>query len=130
MHDARVLIVEDDALIAMAMEDTLLDAGFAVIAVQNGASAIGKLEAECGTIDAVITDIRMPGGITGWDVGVRARELKASMPLIYCSGDKAADWRARGVSSSIMFGKPFDLNRLVTTLTELVTTNAPKQSAN
>jgi DNA-binding response OmpR family regulator len=37
MHDARVLIVEDDALVAMALEDTLLDAGFAVIAVQNGA---------------------------------------------------------------------------------------------
>ena len=127
MHDARVLIVEDDALKAMTLEGALTEAGFDVVAVQDGASAISKLESENTRIDAVVTDIRMPGNYSGWDAGARARELQANIPVIYCSGDKAADWSTKGVSASVMLRKPFALDRLVAAVTELVASRYNQQ---
>jgi DNA-binding response OmpR family regulator len=128
MNDACVLIVEDDALVAMALEDSLTEAGFIVVSAEDGASAIRKLEAEGATIDAVVTDIRMPGNLTGWDVGMRARELRATMPVIYCSGDKAVDWSIRGVPDSVMLRKPFALDHLVNAVSELLGTASNQQA--
>lgn len=129
MHDARILVVEDDPLVAMALEDTLTEAGFIVVSAQDGASAISKLEAEGPTIDAVVTDIRMPGKLTGWDVGMRARELRADIPVVYCSGDKAVDWSTRGVQDSVMLRKPFALDHLVNAVCDLLGTGPNQQVA-
>ena len=120
MQDIRVLLVEDEPLVAMALEDTLTDAGFTVITAGDASSAIEKLELEHGQIQAVVTDIRMPGQLSGWDVGCRARDLEPEMPVIYCSGDKAADWSARGVPGSVMLRKPFALDQLAATVAEMI----------
>jgi DNA-binding NtrC family response regulator len=120
MHDMRVLVVEDEPLVAMALEDTLTDAGFSVISAGDASSAIRKLEDQHNCIQAVVTDIRMPGQLSGWDVGYRARDLEPEMPVVYCSGDKAADWSAMGVPGSIMLRKPFALEQLASTVAELI----------
>jgi DNA-binding response OmpR family regulator len=59
----RILIVEDEALVAMLVEDTLLDAGFAVIGpvatVADAMAAIGR-----GGFDAAVLDMNL-GGVSG-----------------------------------------------------------------
>ena len=120
MQDMRVLIVEDEPLVAMALEDTLIDAGFSVISAGDASSAIRTLEQEHDQIQAVVTDIRMPGQLSGWDVGYRARDLEPEMPVIYCSGDKAADWSAKGVPGSVMLRKPFPLDQLAAAVEDLI----------
>ncbi|WP_108396513.1 response regulator [Devosia submarina] len=120
MHDIRVLVVEDEPLVAMALEDTLTDAGFTVISAGDASSAIQKLENEHSHIQAVVTDIRMPGLLSGWDVAYRARDLEPEMPVIYCSGDKAADWSECGVPGSVMLLKPFALEQLAVMVAEMI----------
>ena len=120
MQENRVLVVEDEALVAMALEDFLSEAGFTVVLASDAASAVKKLEAEFHDFEAVVTDIRMPGSLSGWDVGERARKLRPNMPVVYCSGDKGADWAARGVPNSIMLLKPFSMTELVATLAQLM----------
>lgn len=129
MRANRVLVVEDEPLVAMALDDILSEAGFVVVLASNAALAITALEAECESIDAVVTDIRMPGALSGWHVGKRARELKADMPVIYCSGDKAADWSLEGVPNSIMLRKPFAMSQLVTAVIELTHESSSSYSA-
>jgi DNA-binding NtrC family response regulator len=127
MQQKRVLVVEDEALVAMALEDFLSEAGFTVTLASDAASAVRKLEGEFQELTAVVTDIRMPGALSGWDVGKRARELRPDMPVVYCSGDKAADWSSRGVPNSLMLLKPFGMDQLVEAVAQLVT-EAPGHS--
>lgn len=122
-----MLVVEDEALVAMALEDYLSDAGFTVTLATDAASAVSKLEAEFQNFEAVVTDIRMPGVLSGWDVGKRARELRPDIPVVYCSGDKAGDWSSRGVPNSLMLLKPFSMSELVEAVARLVA-GAPSHS--
>lgn len=120
MQDSRVLIVEDEAMVAMAYEDALTEAGFVVELASNAELGIHALEKSHRELVAVVTDIRMPGSLSGWDVGHRARELVPDIPVIYCSGDKGAEWSAQGVPGSIMLHKPFALCQLVIAVSQLI----------
>ena len=71
-------------------------------------------------IRALITDIRMGEGPDGWEIARRARELNPRLPVIYMSGDSAADWSAQGVPGSIMLQKPFASAQIVTAVASLI----------
>lgn len=114
-----LLLVEDEPLIQLVLGDGLIDGGFHVTIAENGATALDALEARAETFDAVVTDIKLGDGPNGWEVGRRARELVPVMPIVYMTGDSAADWRRWGVASSILILKPVGITqveRAVTTL--------------
>lgn len=69
----------------------------------------------------VITDIRLQDRAPdGWEVGRIAREIDLEMPVVYISGDSAADWLSKGVPNSIMLAKPFAMPRLITAIWQLL----------
>jgi CheY-like chemotaxis protein len=115
-----VLIVEDEPLVSMAIEDAVSDAGFEFVAVSTGDAAILELEQDPTRFSAVLTDVRMPGTATGWDVAHRARELCPTMPVIYMTGDSAYLWTAHGVPNSVLLQKPFVDAQLITALATLL----------
>ena len=59
-----VLIVEDEPIVRMSISDTLLQAGFEVLASANGAEALEVLAVRPDVL-AVVTDIVMPGAVDG-----------------------------------------------------------------
>ncbi len=73
---ARILYVEDDALLRMATVLALKDAGFDVLQAANGIQAQAELAS--GRFDCVISDISMPGGVSGIEV-VRMHELLGTL---------------------------------------------------
>ena len=87
--------------------------------MSSGLQAIGVLEEDESTVSGVITDIRLGEGPDGWEVARRAREINASFPIIYTSGDSAHDHAVRGVPDSMMLQKPFALAQLVTAISTL-----------
>ncbi len=115
-----VLLAEDDALVQMTLEEIMGDAGFDFVMVVTGQQAVDALEREPERFCALVTDIRMPGKLTGWDAAHRARELKPSLPVIYMTGDSAQEWRAHGVPDSVLLQKPFVPAQLVTALATLL----------
>ncbi|MGE7368342.1 response regulator [Neorhizobium sp. NPDC001467] len=115
-----ILIVEDDALVSIAVEDLVSDGGFDFVSSRTGDEAITELETDAARFCAVLTDIRMPGSSTGWDVARRARELAPAMPVIYMTGDSASQWSANGVPNSILLQKPFVDAQLMTALANLL----------
>jgi DNA-binding response OmpR family regulator len=112
----KVLLVEDDHLVAEALRLQLEEAGYEVDQCRTGAEALVSLDRAAGAYGAVVTDIRMPGDVTGWEVARHARHLASAIPVIYMSGDSAADWAAEGVPRSVMLAKPFAGSQLIVAL--------------
>lgn len=126
MSPVTVLLVEDEGLLAFALEEAFVDAGYEAVVAKDGNVAVRELEANPERFKAVVTDIRMPKGPDGWDVGHRARELMPTMAVVYMSGDSARDWVSKGVPNSLMLSKPFALDQAVTAVSQLLN-NAPPQ---
>jgi DNA-binding response OmpR family regulator len=111
-----VLLVEDDPLNLIVLQAALEDAGFQVMLASHADEAVIKLKRSAAAITALITDIRLPGRITGWDVARAAREVKANMPVIYISGWNEQDRRTEAVSGAIVLEKPVALSALIDAL--------------
>jgi CheY-like chemotaxis protein len=115
-----VLVSEDEALVRLVVEEYLTDAGFEVMIASNGTEAIAKLEAGTGEIRALVTDVHLGKGPTGWEVAHRARELLPDLPVIYMTAAGGPEWSANGVPNSVLIAKPFAGAQLVTALSTLL----------
>lgn len=114
----RILLVEDEHLIALGAQASLEDAGYEVSVVATGSNAVAQLEA--GPFAAVVTDIRLGPGIDGWEVARQARHIAPTLPIVYVSGDSAADWPSDGVPNSIMLSKPYAEAQLIQAVSQLI----------
>ena len=115
----RILLVEDEQLIAIGAQSALEDGGYEVAHVATGHAAIAELEIGISNFVALVTDIRLGQGPDGWEVARRARHLSATLPIVYVSGDSAADWPSQGVPNSIMLSKPYAEAQLLQAVTQL-----------
>jgi EAL domain-containing protein (putative c-di-GMP-specific phosphodiesterase class I) len=84
----RVLIVEDDRGLLEAYADILLDAGFDVTSVMDGAGALRALLDE--SYDVVLSDVVMPDG-TGVDVLRAVRERDLDVPVVLVTGNPSVE---------------------------------------
>jgi len=87
-----ILLADDEHLIRMLVEEALTEAGYAVCAASGGSEALEMLAAPDQRFVGLVTDIRMPGSVNGWDLAHRARELRGDMTIVYISADSQADW--------------------------------------
>ena len=102
-----LLVVEDEPLVRSMIEDMLLDAGFSVRPVENGARAIELVDSIGCAIHGVVTDVRLGAGPDGWTVARHIRGRCPGLPVVYVTGDSAHEWRTEGVSDSLLIQKPF-----------------------
>jgi two-component system OmpR family response regulator len=116
-----VLVVEDEALILELVRTALEDAGFPVLTAQDDEEAVSALEAVAARgLAAMVTDVRLGGGRTGWDIARRARELNPELPVLYVTGDSAHEWIVQGVPRSTVMSKPFAAAQVVVALATLL----------
>jgi signal transduction histidine kinase len=80
----RILIVDDDALIAEGTAAIVEDLGHAPIQVLSGMSALDLLRADPG-IDLVLTDHAMPT-MTGVELARQVRQFRPNLPIILATG--------------------------------------------
>jgi DNA-binding response OmpR family regulator len=115
-----LLLVEDEALIRHDLEEGLEEAGFDVMDMAQGETALSKLEADPSRFIGLITDITLGKGPDGWEVARRARELVPNLPVVYISGHGSGDWPSRGVPNSLILSKPFASAQLITAISTLL----------
>jgi CheY-like chemotaxis protein len=82
---STVLVVDDEIDLLDIAQSYLTDVGYTVLPALNGASALDIVR-QHPEIDLVVTDIIMPGGMTGADLSLKARALRPDLNFIYCSG--------------------------------------------
>jgi DNA-binding NtrC family response regulator len=116
-----VLVVEDEALITELIQPALADAGYSVLVALNADDAFKHLEREAeAPIKALVTDIDLGHGPSGWEVATRARELHPEMPVVYMTGGEGPDWPSKGVPKSLLIQKPFAPAQIVTAVSQLL----------
>jgi len=109
---ARVLIVEDDLLIAMQMEAALVDAGFGVVGIATtGREALQLAEAESPTL--VLMDIRLADDGDGIDTALELFRLHGIRSIFASAhSDQEARQRARPASPLGWLQKPYTMASL------------------
>ena len=115
-----VLVAEDVSLIRALIVETLQDGGYLVVEAACGAAALELLN-DIEQLRGIVTDIRMGEGPDGWEVARLARERFPNVPVVYVTGDSAADWTAKGVPTSVLLQKPFASSELVVALANQAT---------
>jgi DNA-binding response OmpR family regulator len=120
MEKPELLLVEDEILIQEILLAAFDDTGFEVFAVRHGKQAIAALDSNAAGFRTVITDIRLPGRLDGWDVARHARKLVADMSIVYITGDRAHDWSSNGVPDSVVLMKPFAPAQVTTAISTLI----------
>ena len=117
-----VLIVEDDALVAMLVEDTLADAGYSPVWTPDGRTAPPC--SERGTpAQAAVVDLRLADGLDGRQVVRRLRERNPSIPVVVVTGfdPQAPEADLRGLGGpTARLGKPFDCDELAERLSGML----------
>lgn len=115
----RILVVEDEPLIARALKEALLDDGYVVDVAMSGDE--GLRHAQEGTYDAILLDIMLPG-INGYVV---CRELRSSgdtTPILMLTA-KAGDFdEAEGLDTGAddYVKKPFSMVALLARIRALI----------
>ena len=108
----RILLVEDDDLLAAGIRDTLERALYAVEWVADGPDALAALQTN--TFDLVILDLGLPG-LDGIEVLRRVRAGGATTPVLVLSARDTAPDRVLGLDAGAddYLIKPFDVDELL-----------------
>lgn len=85
---ARLLLVEDEPLVAFDNEHVLADAGFTIVATVDKVAAALVAIGDGESLDLVIADVRLADG-SGLDVARAARAV--GVPVLFVTGSRPAD---------------------------------------
>ena len=109
---AKVLIVEDDEVIAEGMARHLSNAGFEPVRVTNGTQGLARLRFE--RPDVCIVDLMLPG-TDGWRLIESAREEGIGTPIVVVSarGTEHDRVHALEIGADDFLVKPFSMKELV-----------------
>lgn len=117
----RILVVEDQPQVRKHVQRTLLQFGYVVETAQDGVTALAMLK-RGEAFDLLFTDIIMPGGMNGQELGEAALQLAPEIKILYTSGYPSAAFEHLGLNekSNINFlSKPYKSVELQRILDEI-----------
>lgn len=128
----KVLVVDDDPVIAKSFDRVLSGKGYAVITAANGTEALEKIAHE--DYDMVFTDIKMPG-MDGVEVARRIKAERPWLPVVIVTGygSEANEARAKEAGVAGFLRKPLSPEMIEVSaqaaLLEKVAPTAPEPAA-
>ena len=114
-----VLLVDDEPKVLAVGKAVLASQGFGVVCASSGEIAVDLMRhAQQGgsRYAAVVLDLTMPGGASGFDVLVMMQEIEPDIAVIACSGYFQQDARdlCRAIGFYDVLPKPYNLDALCT----------------
>ena len=108
-----MLLVDDEPAVRDVLAEALEAEGCEVIAAESGESALKLYEANEGTLDAVFTDVGMPG-MSGWEFIEAIRERSTVIPVAIISGwgDSISCDTRNASKADWVVSKPFDIDKI------------------
>lgn len=85
MGNETILVVEDNRDVRRTVVRQLHDLGFPAIEAEDGAEALALVRAGA-EFDLLLTDIVMPGGMTGYELAEEVRKLRPAQKVLFTSG--------------------------------------------
>ena len=120
---ARVLVIDDDEVIAELLESVLSEGG-------HSATAVPSLDGEWPHgVDLVITDLLTASPYTVSEAGAWVAEVRRrvpGVPVIVCTAHRAAAKDGDGMTADAVLTKPFDLEALLMLVQRLASGDRPR----
>jgi two-component system NtrC family sensor kinase len=113
LNGLRVLLVEDDPNLNELVGQMLEEQGTRVLAATAAAEGLALFEST--PVDAVLSDMVMPGEMGGLDLARRMRAVRPDFPVVLMTGYSAAAGPAAAEGFTVL-RKPFTMAALVTSL--------------
>jgi CheY-like chemotaxis protein len=113
-----ILLVEDDQYVRQMIMMNLHSFGYKILEAANGKEAMLQWEQNAECIDLLLTDMVMPGGISGLALSKQLRLTKPKLKVIIASGYslKLLEPGALKDSEVVYLVKPFEADKLVRTV--------------
>jgi PAS domain S-box-containing protein len=112
----RVLIVEDDVLVAELAAGMLNEIGFEAVITHSAKEALERLSAEQRP-NLIFTDVVMPGGISGIELAHKVRERFPELPILLTTGYSE---QVTGSHGFPVLQKPYEMASLADALQSLL----------
>lgn len=113
---SKICLVEDELLLREMMQADLEDMGFEVFPISTCEEAWQVISSGV-SFQCLVTDIRTPGAIDGWELARRIRECRPEIAVVYVSGYSGS--QGRSVSGSRFLNKPFVFHEIQEALDQL-----------
>jgi CheY-like chemotaxis protein len=123
-RNSTVLVVEDEILIRLLIGEELRASGFLVLEAANADEAVELLHSG-QRIEAVVSDVNMPGSMDGIALTTLVRATFPEIKIIVASGHVPA---SREVHADNCLKKPYQPEELVTCLNRLLGRTAASAS--
>jgi DNA-binding NtrC family response regulator len=103
-----ILLVEDDEMVRSAFGICLRRAGYRVVEAAEGAEALDAWEKHEGAFALLITDMVMPGTVSGSQLAERLLNTNERLRIVVVTGYSSdhADWEGRFGSRIVRLAKP------------------------
>lgn len=107
-----VMVVEDDAVLAMAVEDALLDAGARSVSIAaTTQQALDTLRD--GEFEAIVLDVHLADRGDGWAIAELVRAMGAEAPRVIFATGAPGEIPAHIAELGAVLAKPYDFEALV-----------------
>ncbi len=126
--EAKVLLVEDEASLALIVAETLRGEGFEVTVAGDGAEALDI----CRSVmpDIVVADVMMPR-MDGFEMGRRMRKISPDVPLLFLTARSSIEDIVEGfeLGANDYLKKPFKMQELIVRMKALLRRYIPDGTA-
>jgi PAS domain S-box-containing protein len=103
-----ILLVEDEIGLLELVRDILQHYHYRVLIASSGAEALRIWDGSNGQVDLLLTDMVMPGGMTGGDLAAELKKRKPGLKVIYASGySSALTGKDFSQGDNIFLAKPY-----------------------
>ena len=115
----KILLIEDEVLLANSLKTMLTAKGFQVEAVYDGET--GADYALLGIYDLLILDVMMPG-LDGYQVARQVRSHRCNVPILMLTAKSGVNDRIEGLNAGADYylTKPFDSRELLACINALL----------
>jgi PAS domain S-box-containing protein len=116
-----LLVVDDEPAVRALVAEVLSEQGYRVLEAENGAIALQILQTR-QTIDLLISDVGLPGGMNGRQLADAARTLRPELKVLFVTGyaENAALGEGRLEPGMHVLTKPFSIGSLSERVKELL----------
>lgn len=126
----RILIAEDEPLVALSFSDLLEAEGYEVVVAADGAEALAEARQLGDALDALVTDLNMPH-LSGEDLIRTLRADRPGLPVVVVTGSAppggVEELRRHGGGHGplVLLHKPIDYAELVEVIRRVVRSEFP-----
>jgi CheY-like chemotaxis protein len=113
MHDASILVIDDDPAILDTVSEILEFEGYPVLRAANGAEGLRCVEQSRPAL--ILLDMRMPL-LDGWGFARALQERGVAVPIVVMTAAQDARRWALEIGATAHLPKPFDLSDLLDTV--------------